>query len=118
MSTPVAPQQTKSCARCRYPMSTHPNGVDCRSHGGRGLCNFCHRRSRRDGTLLDYERPTRTLDEVMTEWEILRSEGYTRRQAADRLGMKWKAFEKAHERARHSGDPRALPAISVRSEVA
>jgi hypothetical protein len=98
-----------SCRRCGYHM--HPPQAGGRYHRGRQLCNFCHPAAARNGELVDFERQTRVRDEVMADWELLRSQGFTRRQAAARLGMTVKAFEKAHERARRAGDPRALPSL-------
>jgi hypothetical protein len=49
-------------------------------------------------------------DDFLTEWELLRSEGLSRRQAAQRLGMSLKTFEAALSRARKAGDPRAVAA--------
>jgi hypothetical protein len=98
----------RACVRCNYGIQIGPDAV--RNHRGRGLCNFCYDAIQRAGALIDFERLTRSCDEVMAEWAILRQQGYTKRQAAERLGMKFKAFEKAYERARRAGDPRAVPA--------
>jgi hypothetical protein len=57
----------------------------------------------------DYPRTTWSRDELMGEWDLLRSEGYTRRNAAERLGLKWETFDRAYFRARSAGDPRAVP---------
>lgn len=52
---------------------------------------------------LDYPRLNRTQVEVVEEWLLLRSEGYTRRQSADRIGMTFAAFDRALHRARKAG---------------
>lgn len=66
---------------------------------GRGLCFRCYSRAKRAGTLIDYERRGFPRALLLEEWALLRSEGYTPRQAAERLGMSYDAFEKALERA-------------------
>jgi hypothetical protein len=57
----------------------------------------------------EYPRRSWSREDVMSEWDLLRSEGYTRRVAADRLGMRWETFDRAYWRARAAGDPRAVP---------
>lgn len=108
---------TGQCARCSHrivPRRHRPlNGA--RRHAGRGLCDPCRNETRATGDLPDFERATRTRDELLDEWVLLRSEGYTLRQAAERLGMTYPAFERAYYRARCDGDPRALPALRVAS---
>lgn len=79
----------------------------------RGLCRSHYSVAAYAGRLIDFERVQRSRDEVMTEWELLRSEGYTKRQAAERLRMTFGAFEAAYFRARRDGDPRAIPAIGA-----
>lgn len=104
------PEPVGRCVRCGQ-------AVYLRAAGGRflearGVCNFCYQGARKRGLLIDLERHSRARDEVMAEWELLRSEGYSKRQAAERLGMKFKTFAKAYERARRDGDPRAVPGLS------
>lgn len=70
-----------------------------RRHKGRGLCGACWYRHWKDGTLADFERATRPRDELLDEWARLQREGYTRRQAAERIGITKKRLEKAIERA-------------------
>jgi hypothetical protein len=79
-----------------------------RTTQARGLCWFCYRAATKNGELFDYPRSTRSRDEVLDEWEMLRGEGYTRRQAAERIGMTFEAFDRALYRARSAGDPRAV----------
>lgn len=99
------------CGRCGHRMSIRPSTHVTRYHQGRGLCNFCYVAAARRGTLIDHERRTRTRDEVMAEWESLRAEGYSKAQAATRIGMTYDAFDTAFTRARRAGDARALPAL-------
>jgi hypothetical protein len=74
---------------------------------GRGLCDPCYHRAQYHGTLIDFERRTVARDELLDDWALLRSEGYTAVQAAPRLGMTPAALLKALDRARRDGDPRA-----------
>jgi hypothetical protein len=73
----------------------------------RGLCEPCYQRHRYRGTLDNFERPSRTADEVLDEWVLLRGDGHTIRQAAARLGMTHKALDQALVRAKRRGDPRS-----------
>lgn len=66
---------------------------------GRGLCARDYKRARVAGELIDYERGGLAHTVVLEEWQVLREDGHTKRQAAERLGMSYKAFEKALERA-------------------
>lgn len=99
-------------ARCRWPgcgvllrADTEDSGV----HAGRSLCVAHHHAATLADTLADYPRLTRSSDEVMVEWEILRTSGVTTRtEAARRIGMSIDAFDRALLRARAAGDPRAV----------
>ena len=95
------------CGTPTVPSSNRASGAAV--HAGRGLCNACHKRADYHGRLADHPRSTWSRDEVLSEWELLRGEGHTRVQAAERLGMTPAAFERALQRARAAGDPRALP---------
>jgi hypothetical protein len=79
------------------------------THEGRGLCTPCYERANYRGRLADHPRRTWSRDDVMTEWDLLRRDGHTRAQAAERLGMTWAALDRAIWRARAAGDPRAVP---------
>lgn len=79
-----------------------------RYHAGRGLCQKCYEIFKYSGELIAFEPLTRTRDELMSDWQILRSRGCTKRQAADRLGMSFDSFNRAYERARAAGDQRAV----------
>lgn len=76
-------------------------------HQARGLCSPCHARHRRAGTLSDYERSTRTRDDLLEDYVVLRSQGYSWRDCAARLAMTYSAFARAMQRARIELDPRA-----------
>jgi hypothetical protein len=92
---------TKFCARCDR----------ARIIRVRGMCRLCYDVTRNNGTVIDFAPILRPRDEVMHEWDLLRGEGYTKRQAAERLGMTWEAFDRTFHRARRAGDPRAQPAL-------
>jgi len=85
------------------------------SHVGRGLCDPCYRWCRAAGELIDYEPVRYSRDELMAEWELLRLEGYSKRQAAARLDVTFEAFDRAFHRARAAGDPRAVPGVPERT---
>ena len=72
------------------------------THAGRGLCGSCYHRLTPDERL-DYPRTQMSRDELLEEWELLRSEGCTQRQAAERLGMAYATFDRALLRARAAG---------------
>jgi len=98
------------CAGCG---STLGDGSSRHSiHAGRGLCVSCHGKASHLGQLENYPRRTWSRDELLDEWELLRGEGHTRVQAAERLGMNPTAFERALQRARAAGDPRAAPGVA------
>ena len=90
------------CARCHRR----------RPHKARGLCNACANTAFQNGSLHDYPRTTWSRDDLLDEWDMLRTEGYAVRQAADRLGISLSAFRKALERARRDGDPRAQAQVT------
>jgi transposase-like protein len=96
-----------SCGTSMVPRSSAATRVD--THEGRGLCPPCYRQAHYSGRLDEYPRRSWSRDELMGEWDLLRSDGYTRRNAAERLGLKWETFDRAYWRARSAGDPRAEP---------
>ena len=79
------------------------------NRNSRGLCEPCYGRERRSGRHEDHPRRTWSRDELMEEWAFLHSQKYTRKQAADRLGISPAALDRAIWRARAAGDPRAVP---------
>lgn len=117
-SRPKDPKPPEPCARCKRLIAARPdvaNGIY--KHGSRGLCEPCERAARADDTLLDYPRRIRSREEVVEEWDFLRSQGvFDVRQAAARMGMTFKALDKALYLARKAGDERAtLPHPNQRS---
>lgn len=99
------PKQCRDCERDIYPQ--HWGLPRATMHKGRGLCWSCHDHRWYVGTLDEVERLTFSRDELMTEWEILRGEGYTKREAAARIGISLERFDRAFHRAKAAGDPRA-----------
>lgn len=108
------PCSVSNCRRCTRALRSHrqPGPWETR-HAARGLCAPCYQALEGTDALLDYEPVTRSRDELMGEWALLRSEGLTKRQAAARLGVSHTTFDRAFHRARVTGDPRALPALST-----
>lgn len=82
--------------RRRTPATCHPEHPS----EGRGLCYRCYQRARRRGKLADYPRVNRPAQDTLDDYELLRSEGYTKAQIADRLGMSLDALSHALWRAR------------------
>lgn len=98
------------CARCARLLRHRCLGRSD-SLKGRGLCSRCYRRCELDGTLVDYPRRNRSRDELLEDWVILcHQEGHSLRDIAGRLRMKPTSLERAIQRARAAGDPRALRA--------
>ena len=76
---------------------------DCnntRPHHARGLCNTCYRRHSDRGTIHDIPRNSRPWSDTYEDWLFLHADGYTRRQAAERLGITRDALDKAIKAAR------------------
>jgi hypothetical protein len=72
----------------------------------RGLCRQCYDWARQNGTL-EYHppvRPQRPRSHFIADYQLLRSEGYTRRQIAERLGMKYRSLLAAYYRAVDAGE--------------
>lgn len=77
-----------------------------RPTAGRGLCRAC------------YADPTITINypdrrgipsaDLLDDWDMLRRDGYTLRQAAERLGITYAALDQALVRAKRRRDPRAV----------
>ena len=101
----------RRCVRCTkqiYPRGKAPSWSSV--HAGRGICMSCWQIANHHGQI-PYDAPprlTRTRDELLDDYTILRADGYTWRQCAERLGMTYPAFERAMLRARKDGDLRAM----------
>lgn len=107
---PGAPTDARRCTTCGYPLVVRGDTVAAgwRTHSGRGLCTICYRRAHHRGDIIDHERVSRRRDDVLDDWETLRSAGVGRVDAARRLGMTVAAFGQSLYRARAAGDPRAV----------
>jgi hypothetical protein len=80
------------------PARCHPR----RPLRAQGLCASCYAMAWNRGTLPGV-REFRTQAEFVADYEMLRSEGYTRRQIAERLHMKLPAVYAAYSRAVRAG---------------
>ena len=100
------PTRCMGCNRAMAPYSQ--TQADGSHHRARGLCSRCHSAFQYTGELIAFERLTRTRDELLEDWELLRAQGLTRRQAAERMRMPYLSFNRALQRARAGGDPRAV----------
>jgi hypothetical protein len=71
----------------------------------RGLCKTCYELAWRAGTLADHptERTLRSAEDFIADYQLLRSEGYTRTQIAERLAMSVNAVTQAYRRAVRAG---------------
>jgi CRP-like cAMP-binding protein len=83
------------------PANCHPD----RPVNARGLCHSCYHRHRQQGTLDHYptKRTLRFRVDFVADYVLLRSEGYTRRQIAERLGMTYPGVTNAYLRAVRAG---------------
>jgi hypothetical protein len=84
----------------------HPNPARChpeRRVCARGLCGSCYQAAWLRDQLPD-KRALRTRADFVADYELLRSEGYTRRQIADRLRMTYAGVAAAYRRAVAAGD--------------
>lgn len=98
----------RNCRCCGTFLHPQRSGAPRRSTlAGRGLCTPCWEFLASTGELADYERAKRSRDDLLHDYEMLRKQGYTWRQCAEKLRMTYGAFERAMLRARRAGDPRA-----------
>jgi hypothetical protein len=83
------------------PATCHPN----RPVNARGLCDSCYQMHHFRGTLDQFplKRTMRSRADFVADYELLRSEGYTRRQIAERLDMTRDAVAQAYLRAVRAG---------------
>lgn len=83
------------------PATCHPD----RPVNARGLCDSCYQIHHKRGTLGQFPtlRPQRSAADFVADYDLLRSEGYTRRQIAERLGMNRNTLNMAYLRAVRAG---------------
>lgn len=78
----------------------------------RGLCERCYEYHRRNNSLATHPRRHRRTADFAADYALLRSEGHTRRQIAERLGMRRNTVDAAYARAVRQGlltpDPPAV----------
>jgi hypothetical protein len=84
------------------PATCHPE----RPVNARGLCDSCYEMHWKAGTLEQFptQRVQRRREHLIADYVLLRSEGYTRRQIAERLGMRYDTLHRAYCRAVRAGD--------------
>lgn len=87
----------KTCVRCE----TEATGRAARRFA-HGLCNKCQKRE-----AYGYVRQVRSRDEVLDEYVFMREGGMSKRDIASQLGMAWRSFQRAMQRAFNDNDPRA-----------
>ncbi|SFW50292.1 sigma-70 family RNA polymerase sigma factor [Amycolatopsis australiensis] len=91
------------CRRCRRPLAGQRDTVvppGMVRHCGRGLCTGCHSYVLRHGDLADYERTTRSLDDTIADYRVLRQRGLDHAEIAHQLGVKPASLQRQLERAR------------------
>lgn len=84
------------------PARCHP----ARPMTARGLCRSCYETAWRAQRLNGHPttRTRRVRIDFVADYQVLRSEGYTRAQIAERLGMTRDAVNAAYSRAVRAGD--------------
>lgn len=110
MSGPVLASRCRSCAVPMVPARTaRAEGVPIghRRHDGRGLCTPCYGVARRADALADHERLTRSSDDLLDDWALLRGQGHPVDVIAERLGMTRVGLLHGVRRGRRAGDRRA-----------
>jgi hypothetical protein len=85
----------------RSKATCHPD----RPVDARGLCTSCYELHWRKGTLGQFptRRTMRSREDFIADYKLLRSEGYNRRQIAERLRMPYSAVNMAYRRAVAAG---------------
>jgi hypothetical protein len=83
------------------PARCHPQ----RALYARGLCKSCYELAWQRGTLAQHptKRAIRCRADFVADYELLRSEGYTRTQIAERLRMRRNTLDAAYNRAVRAG---------------
>jgi len=81
------------------PARCHP----AREAYARTLCRGCYDHHRDAGTLGNYPRSKRPTVDFAADYDLLRSQGFTRAQIAERLGMRRNSVDAAYRRAVAAG---------------
>lgn len=92
LTQPVRPALVLVHARAA---GCHPD----RPHFARHLCAGCYEHHRGAGTLHDHPRLKRSTPHFAADYTLLRGQGYTRTQIAERLGMRRNTVDAAYRRA-------------------
>jgi transposase-like protein len=94
-----------TCRRCgRGPLVLRNTGADRRYwHVGRSLCSCCYRTVHRHGRLADYPRRAHRRQDLLDDYELLRSAGAGVGEIAARLGIQRDSLTTALRRARQEG---------------
>jgi hypothetical protein len=83
-----------------------PRGALChprRELFARGLCEACYAHHRDRGTHIHFPGVQRRTEDFAADYAVLRAEGHTRRQIAERLGMRRNTVDAAYGRAVKAG---------------
>lgn len=97
------------CDRDMVPMGWHRIPGGAVRYGAHGLCHSCSHRLYRPPAPTFRSGPW-TRDALLDEWDFLRRQGFTLRQATGRIGITYAALDRALHRAK--GDPRAIRGAS------
>jgi hypothetical protein len=95
----TTPARTRLVVVHARPATCHPD----RPYFARTLCTGCYDHHRRRGTLDRFPQQQRPAGHFAADYALLRSEGYTRRQIAERLGMRRNSVDAAYRRAVRAG---------------
>jgi hypothetical protein len=96
----------KTCVVCETPVGTRRT-EEVRKHSGRGLCASCWNRAYYSGTLDEYPRTYRRGDELLTEWDSLRSH-LVFEEFPRAVNISREAWLSVYRRGVKKGDPRAV----------
>lgn len=90
------------------PAKLRPQGWN--RHGGLGECNRCRKAAKRaEGSTYGSRAPQMRAEDMLEDWDMLRSDGVTDLNvAARRIGTTKAALQKCLERAAKRGDERAV----------
>lgn len=104
--------EIRECRRCKHPVI--PGHIylavrwlreRARRMAGRGLCSPCYDQLRRANATYDYARSSIARDDMLDDYRLLRDQGHTARQIADRLAIPVNTLKRALIRAHNDGDP-------------
>lgn len=79
---------------CRWPPTSLVTPSLVSVDGGPGLCAACYQVHYLAGTLNQFPRRTRPYEQTYALWLDMREQGLTHQEAADRLGISFKLFQR------------------------